>query len=149
MSPRRTLYAADFRKQPRGPYLFDRWAAVPALDTPLGRFKVELNIEPDAELVATANALADFLAEHADAVVAAVYDNYLSGCYNEGWMESCQVPTGLAAAQVVRYLNNPTISVRRARDGGTSGVIYFSPQWEEEHGLYLKVSGGRVLQTDP
>ena len=149
MSPRRTLFADDFRKQPRGPYLFDRWLAVPPLESPLGQFNIVLRQTPDADLVAAANALAGFLAENADAVLAAVHDSYLMCSYDEVWMEGRQIPTGLSAAGIWQYLDDPMIAVDRTRGGNISGVFYFSPQWDPEHGLYLKVLDGRVVRTEP
>jgi hypothetical protein len=129
------LIAGDFRKRARGPYAFDRWLAVPPLDTPLGRFDVELRQMPDSDLLATANALAGFLVGNPDAVSAAVHDDYVAHSYDEGWMEDCEIPMGLAAAGILRYLEDSTIMVDRTGDGHTRGVIYFSPLWDPEHGV--------------
>jgi hypothetical protein len=149
MSPLRTLTANDFRRQPRGRYLFDRWLAVPPLDTPLGRFKVDIRHEPDAVLVAAGNELAEFLVTNSASVLAAAHRHYLAYCDDEWWMEGCDVPIGLSANDIVPYLNDPTVAVDRRGNGTISGVIYFSPQWDTEHGLYLKVVDGSVVPTTP
>ena len=100
-------------------------------------------------MVAAANALAEFLFGNAGAVLAVVQENYLASCWNEDWMNGCGVPVGLSVAAMCKYLSDSTIAVDLATDGGVSAVIYFSPQWDLEHGLYLKVEGGRVVRTDP
>jgi hypothetical protein len=56
----------DFRKQRRGPYLFDRWRWKERVTTKLGRLVVELSIidddpaPPDEKMVAVAEELASF-----------------------------------------------------------------------------------------
>ena len=144
MSLRRVLVVEDF--QPRGP---SRWIAVLPLDSPLGQFRVSLRYAPDAGLVAAANAVADYIAEKAETVLAAAHADYVAHSHDEGWMEGCEVPLGLTAAEIRQYLNDPTIAIDRIGTGQVSSVIYFSPQWDQEHGLYLKVLDGRIARTEP
>jgi hypothetical protein len=121
MTPRRVLVIDDF--QPRGSYIPNRWIAVPPLDA--------------------------LLAENTAAVLVAAHSDYLARCYDEGWMDGCEVPLGLSISEIQRYLENPVIAVDRTQNRGISAMICFNTKWDPEHGLYLEVVDGRVTRTEP
>ena len=148
MSPDRTLTLDDFHKQPRGPYSFDRWVATPPLENPLGPFDVEFREPPDGELVWHANDLAIFVTRNHDAILDAIYENYLRAAEETGWMKACGVPARLQRETVPKYLRSREIGVDRKSDGRIDGTLYFSPLWDIEHGIYLEVVAGKVLPKD-
>ena len=61
------MTVADFEKQPRGTYLFDRWVGQQQIATPLGLYSVEFHMldndgtnPPDDEMSRMASALVSF-----------------------------------------------------------------------------------------
>jgi hypothetical protein len=145
--PLPTLTAESFQKQPPGPYAFDRWLSAP-LPNPIGSFEVELLEPPDAELLLEINALAQFVTDNPDAVLKAIHEAYLVIADDREWMTICEVPANLPIDRVAQYLSSRQISAERKRDGRIIGTIYFTPQWDEEHGLYLEVLDGKVIAKE-
>lgn len=141
----RTFAADDFEQAPRGRRLFDLWRAKQPLENPIGPFEVDMDAPPDEELLRPVNELAAFVSAEYDAILDAVYEHYLHYAEDRWWMKSCEVPRRLRVDQVKGYLRRRSISVRRDQQGVARGSIYFSPQWDPEHGIDFVVVNGRLV----
>ena len=134
---------ADFEKQPRGPYLFDWWAARQRIETPLGLFSVEFQMlgeddtnPPDDEMLRRASELVSYAENNALA---------------PGWLETCEVPRRLRPDRIRDYLReNGSLVVSRHLDWDEpySSSIHVCPLWDEEHALTLDVRDGAIVAAN-
>lgn len=141
----RTVTADEFEKAPRERRLADLWRARTPLDSPLGKFEIELDAPPDDELLARANELIAAVANQHDAILRLIYASYERVADDRHWMKGCGVPRHLEPDQVTQYLRYRSISVHRDQKGRTSGSIFISPLWDAEHGIDIGSTGGRLL----
>ena len=151
MSPHRTLTADNFERQPRGPYLFNFWHANQRVPTSFGEFIIEAHMPledtapPDPEMVRQASSLAEFVRTHPDAVLDRIYEHYQIVSKQQHWMDICEVPLGLDRNGLTPYLMSLSLVVDRDHSEPT---IHVSPQWDDEHAIYLAVRDGDVEFQD-
>ena len=109
----------------------------------------ELHVHPGGCL--TAEDLIDQFTTDKDRVTQLVFQQYKLVSADSDWLEDCEMPNGLDADQLGPYLRARTLSVSRDLDDRNepySARVYMSPQWDEEHGLYLKRDGDGWIQVD-
>lgn len=147
------ITAADFEKQPRGPYRFDRWIAKRVIASPLGPFTIDFNMlgkgdqnPPDEEMLRRASELMTYLESHSEYVLDIVFGHYLLAARQKDWLESCSVPRGLSRGMVTEYLSTRSIGVSRHLEWNEPyrSVIFLIPKWEEEHALRLELRDGAI-----
>jgi hypothetical protein len=149
------MQLSEFFKAPRGPRKFDYWTHPAAVPSPLGDFIVELYPEigePDEKMVGLANTLTIFLSSHPEKIVDKVFDHYKRFLENPSWLLSCQVPTNLQDCNLAPYMKSLNLTV--SRDGirnqyEYNTCIYISPQWDEEHAIYLELTDDEVDFCEP
>lgn len=147
------MHIDDFKKQDRGPRLYDHWLHPDPIPTPLGPFFVELmpdGGEPDIRMVEEAVSLVEFLRSNAQAIVNHVHEHYRHHIEHHEWMEECGVPLDLETSDLVPFLRVRSIVVER--DGGPPPTyeawFYVSPQWDVEHAIYLSLTNGTLSFRD-
>lgn len=148
---------SEFVLQPRGPYLFDHYIHPDAVPSPLGKFVLELHVDdaakrtPDERMLHAILTLRDAFLSDTNSLVTLVYDQYLLATEDEEWCEVIELPIGLTENDLEPLLDTRTISVSQNEtdsDEPNPGRVYMSPEWEEEHGLYLARIDGKWAQVD-
>ena len=144
------MMLSEFSKVLREKYLFDCWVHPEKVPNLLGEFDVELLPdagEPDERMVLEAESLLAFIQNHPDKVVEKVFEHYKQLHDNSEWLASCNVPRNLGVSGLAPYLHALSISVSRegeAEDFLYQGRIYISPQWDEEHAIYLELNESEI-----
>ncbi len=145
------LTANDFVRQPRGPRRFYLWLADAPVRTSFGNFSIEAIMPmgdtkpPDARMLENANFLADYVRVHSEAILELVFQHYKECSRDPAWLEICDVPIGLQRHEIKPYLIGLCITVDRESPGLE---ILITPQWDEEHAIYLEVKQGRLQFKD-
>jgi hypothetical protein len=146
------LTASDFVHQPRGSSRFYRWIATAPVRTSFGDFSIEAVMPmgdtkpPDARMLKDANFLADFVQTHSDAVLELIFQHYQGWCSRDpGWLDACDVPAGLRRHELKPFLIGLSITVDREMP---EPEILITPQWDEEHAIYLAVKRGQIQFRD-
>ena len=96
---------------------------------------------PDERMLNEANFLADYVDANSDAILELVFQHYNRCASEPDWLEICEVPAGLQRHEIKPYLNSLSIVVDRESPDPT---ILVTPQWDEEHAIYLEVKKGRL-----
>lgn len=145
------MQLSDFRKEPKGPYLFEYWSSLSSLPSQIGRFNIELQMpegsEPDSQMLSEASQLASAFQGNASGVVAKVYEHYLEMQQHTEWLQECGVPEHLSVAELQNYIRSRSLVVSRDDHNGEpvySSGVYVSPLWDIEHGIYLCITPGGV-----
>ena len=149
---------ADFEKQPRGPYRFDRWKCREGVSTALGPFAVSLQIvgkndtnPPDSEMVRRASDLVTYTQNNAEDILDIVYGHYLFVSQHPDWLQECGVPLNLSRDGVLQYLGDDrSLVVSRHLDWQEpyASTIFMVPKWDEEHALRLEFLEGTIASLN-
>ena len=151
MEPDQILTVDSFRKLPRECFEFNRWAIDEGVLTSFGSFQVEAvtplgdDAPPDGRMIDQANRLVGFVQRNEGAILDKIFEHYQLLVRDESWMESCDVPTNLGRTELSPYLVGLDITVDREED---EPILFVTPQWDEEHGIYLTVQGDAIEFTD-
>ncbi len=147
---------SEFKKQRRGPRLFDRWLWKKSVATPLGNFSVELQMgvgdtnPPDDEMVKRAAELVQYAEAHGDCILDIVFGYYrLAG--ESDWLDMAGVPTGLtrqAVSSQVRDDRTLVVSRHLDWDEPYDSAIHVVPLWDEEHALSLELRDGQIVSAN-
>ena len=146
------LAVGDFEKQPRGPYEFNIWRANQTVDTPFGSFSIEAitplkdKEPPDDVMLLEATRLRDFVRKNHPRILAKIHEHYRTVSQDSNWMEFCDVPIGLSRDELKPFLVALDISVDREESEPT---ILITPQWDEEHAIYLAIREGELTFSEP
>jgi hypothetical protein len=72
------MNAEDFENQQRpcGPRSIEFWVAKEPLATPIGKFNIELNEAPDAQLLVCADERRNFVTNNCEEILDVIYDSY-------------------------------------------------------------------------
>lgn len=140
----------DFEKESRY-----GWISKEPVTTAVGDLFVELNINdragpPDETMLKLADELAGFAQTHGDLLLSSIYDHYCNA-EKSGHLDFWDVPKGLSREQVLSEVELIHLSVCRDKDAerAYASYIYFIPNWEQEHALYLRCADGQLTQFDP
>jgi hypothetical protein len=152
---------ADFEKQPRGPYLFDRWVAQQRIATPLGLFSVEFQIlgdddtdPPDEEMLRRVTGLVSFTESHGEFILDIVYGHYrqyLLSAENRDGLEGCGVSRDLNRNKIADYVREDrslVVTRQLGWDQPYSSSIHIVPLWDEEHALSLDFRNGAIVAAN-
>jgi len=151
------LAISDFTRQERGPRTFDVWSHATGVETSIGKFEVECIVDtsaqPGAEMLARLQPVLTFVLEHTDAILRAVYDEYLRACEDVEWMQELGLPMDLAPSDVVSLLSYRSVCVAHHLDDDPESesrgpYVHISPAWDEEHDLFLTVRDGAVERLE-
>jgi hypothetical protein len=151
------MTAAEFQKQPRGPYLCDHWVWHRRVPTPLGDFSVELQMlgdddtnPPDEEMLRRASELVRYAETHGDYILDIVFGYYrLAG--ESDWLDMAGVPRGLTRETVSSQVRDErTLVVSRHLDWAEpyDSAIHVVPLWDEEHALTLEWRDGQIVSAN-
>jgi len=151
------MTAAEFEKQPRGPYLFDYWRWHKTVPTPLGDFAVEFQMlgdddtnPPDDEMLRRASELVHYAGTHGDYILDIVFGYYRLASESD-WLEMAGVPRGLTRETVSSQVREDrTLVVSRHLDWAEpyDSVIHVAPLWDEEHALSLEFREGKIFSAN-
>ena len=154
---RNMMTAAEFEKQPRGPYLFDYWRWHKTVPTPLGDFAVEFQMlgdddtnPPDDEMLRRASELVHYAETHGDYILDIVFGYYRLASESD-WLEMAGVPRGLTRETVSSQVREDrTLVVSRHLDWAEpyDSVIHVAPLWDEEHALSLEFREGKIFSAN-
>lgn len=137
---------ADFDKQPRGPYHFDRWLLSTKVETPIGDFDVELREPPDDAQIQVATQFVLVALGRSDEILDKIYEHYERLAKNREWLRQCGVPTQLTPRGVLRYVRSLSIVViREYESGGLIGSLFVDPLWDVEHKIDLVLEGDKLV----
>lgn len=148
---------SEFVLQSRGAGGFDSYLHPQTIPTPLGEFSLEFQVKnaarrpPDEKMLAAIITLRQALESDLHALVTLVHEQYLLAAEDEEWCEVCELPTGLGADELAPLLEGQTISVAQQEtdaDEPHPGRVYISPQWDQEHGLYVARIDDRWVLVD-
>jgi len=152
------LTIADFERQPRGPYLFDRWVGRQRIVTSLGLFSVEFQMlgdddtnPPDNEMLSRASELVRYAESHIDFIRDVVFGHYLLAAEDREWLDACGIPQGLSRDRIADYVRDDRSLVvsRHFRWGEPySSAIHIVPLWDEEHALTLDFRDGAIVAAN-
>jgi hypothetical protein len=152
LDPMEILTVTDFVRLPRGPRRFYLWVANAPVRTSFGDFSIEAMMPmgdtkpPDMRMLKDANFLADYVREHSDAILELVFQHYKEWCSRDpAWLEICDVPIGLQRHEIKPYLIGLHIMVDRESPGPE---MLITPQWDEEHAIYLEVKQDQLQFKD-
>jgi hypothetical protein len=148
---------SEFILQERGPYLFDHYIHPVACPSVLGNFVLEFQVDdagkrpPDEKMLNAIVALRDAFLRDTSSLVTLVHGQYLLATRDDGWSNGCGLPIGLTEIQLEPLLNGGTITVSQDEtdaDEPNPGRVYMSPEWDEEHGLYVARIEDRWVKVD-
>jgi len=149
---------ADFEKQPRGPYLFDRWVGRQRIATSLGSFSVEFHISndddtnpPDDEMLSRATGLLSYTESHSELILDIVFGHYLLAAEKGDWLEGCGVPRGVTRNEIRDYVRDDrslVVARHLGWDRPYSSLIHVVPLWDEEHALSLEFHDGVIVAAN-
>jgi hypothetical protein len=152
------MTAADFQKQPRGPYAFDFWVCDRRVVTPLGLFTVEFQMlgdddtNPlDEEMLRRASELVRYAESHGDYLLDIVFGYYLFAAESGDWLEMSGIPRGLTKEAVPSQIREDrTLVVSRHLDWDEpyDSSIHVVPLWDEEHALTLEFRDGGIVTAN-
>jgi hypothetical protein len=152
------MMIADFDKQLRGSYLFDRWVGRRRIATPLGPFSVELQIlddsdtdPPDDEMLRRAYGLVSYTESHGGFILDIVFGHYLFAAEDRDWLGECGVPLGLTRNRIADYVREDrslVVARHLSWDQPYSSSIHVVPLWDEEHALSLDFHNGAIVAAN-
>lgn len=140
---------SDFIIQPRGCFLFDFYIHPKPIQSVLGDFFLEFQVDdsvitpPSHEMLEVIILLSTAFKNDTMALALLVYQEYLLAVEDIEWCKECQLPVGLKLEEISPLLSQQTIGVSYDMmyepniDLISRGRVYMSPQWNEEHGLYV------------
>ena len=130
------MQLSEFKKQPRGPYLFDTWLWDCKVDTALGSLPVELycNIDanPTEAMVDRASNLVSFAVANGALLNDIIYGHYRYAEANDR-LEYWNVPAGLARSEIMEQVVSIILNVH----ADLFSSIHVDPRWDPEHKLSL------------
>jgi hypothetical protein len=146
----------EFRKDKSGAYAFDLYAWRKKARTEIGSFLVEVVMEDQEpltdQLVEAANELVTVGSANCDTILSIAHQSYLLVRQNDShWIEICGVPLDVEKKDVMKYVNHRAFSIRsnpKSRKKFDS-VIHLIPDWDDEHSLYIRVTGNKLTPFDP
>lgn len=144
-SPQPNFKLHDFREHAEGLNSMRSWLASSTVSTPLGSFSVEITATPDDELVALANVVVALMLKEQQTILSLVYDRYQRAAEDHQWMKTHGVPIDLSRAEVVDYISDRFIRVRRHPTGRAMGSISMRVKWDVEHGVQFGLTDGRLV----
>ena len=140
----------DFTKQPRGPLKFDIWRAKQAIPSPMGDFAVELHMAmgdsspPSEDMLRQADTLVALFKAHVTTIHAKIFEHYQAVADQGEWLAACGVSEGLDREGIVEHLQDRRLVVSRDEDDDQSYLsrVFLTPDWDEEHAIYLAHEDG-------
>ena len=146
----------DFTKQERGPYRFDWFQHSIKIPSALGRFSLELFVEmggtPNQGMIDAMQDLVDAFEAKKDEIAIKVFEEYRATMDSDPeWAESCDVPLNLEIEDLASVIERRALTVwdcLEDPDDLHSPRVYMSPQWDEEHGLYFKISNNDIERVE-
>jgi len=146
----------DFKKQKRGPYLFDWFRHPNTINSRLGVFSLELTVEmdkvPNQAMADAMEKLIGKFEKNKDMIAQMVFKEYLTIAKAEpDWLESCEVPLNLSIDDLAPFIKAQALTVSDDVDDAEDRHhprVYMSPQWDEEHGFYLQFEGDHIERVD-
>ena len=121
------------------------WRAKQLVDSPFGKFLVRLTTAPYDELVQTANVLIELLTRDHQTILNRTFALYQLVAEDKRWMKERRVPHDLEIDQVMAYVRNRIISVRRDPQGRVDGSISMRAKWDDEHLISFDLENGRLV----
>lgn len=130
-----------------------RSTPVPSL---LGDFTVEMTVGegevPDQDLMDRLQGLIDRFQRDAEKVASLLHESYREFVEQDPeWFEDVDIPTDLKVDQLAAYLDFRSLTIDSEpnhRGEEFPARVYISPQWDEEHGFYLRFDGSDWQQVD-
>ena len=146
----------EFEKQDRGPYLFDRFRHRDTVDSRLGSFSIELIVNmdkaPNQDMANAMRILIDRFEKNEEEIAQMVFREYRAIAESQpDWLEDCEVPLTLSIDGLEPFLTARVLSVSDDVDDVDDQYrprVYMSPQWDEEHGFYLKFDSDKMERVD-
>jgi hypothetical protein len=134
------MQLSDFKKQPRGPYLFDTWLWDQSIETTIGTLPVELYCDidtlPSDAMISLANELAVFAETYSTLLLDIIYGHYRCAEARD-WLRYWNVPAGLARSEVISQVESIILNVHADLFAG----VHIDPHWDPEHKLSLTYAG--------
>jgi hypothetical protein len=149
MAPQLKLSASDFQEQPNGDPRGRIWLPRTPIQSEIGSFSVEIIAMPDEELISTTNQILNLLAKDHQTILNSVYGLYQLAAADVQWMKSHAIPPDLSRCEVMDYIRDHYVSVRRTPDGQAKGSISMRVQWDDEHLILFGVRNARLLLESP
>jgi hypothetical protein len=151
------MTVSEFQKQPRGPYLFDRWLWDKRVSTPLGEFSVELLMlgnddthPPDEEILRRASELVRYVEANGEYILDIVFGYYRLAGEND-WLDLAGVSRGHTretVSSLVRDDRTLVVSRHLEWDEPYDSVIHIAPLWDVEHALSLEFHNGQIVSAN-
>ena len=137
---------SDFKKEDS-----DTWVAKEKVATSIAEFTVRLQtggtkMPLSDEMIRSAEEFVALVRADIERIHDKVFECYEAFAANDpNWLEDmCGVPTDLDRAGVLGHLQNPALTVASYQpDGPLTCQVYFIPDWDEEHGLYIEHRNGK------
>jgi len=139
------LSPSDFLEQPEADARGRIWVSRAPVPSELGPFSVEITGVLDDEVVSTANEALGLLVKDRQAILNWVYGLYTRAAEDRRWMKTHGVPRDLSRGEVLDYISDRFVVVRRASDGRASGSISIRVRWDDEHSIRFGVRSGRLV----
>ncbi len=124
--------------------------------SPMGDFTVEMTVEegasPDQTLFEKCRALVDQFVQDVDKITELLHESYRDVAEEDpDWFEEAEIPTDLRPDQLADLLETRSLTISSEpnhRGEEYPARVYISPEWDEEHGFYLKFAGSSWEQVE-
>lgn len=144
----------DFTRSPQlTPAMVPMWNYKKAITSDIGDFSLTLqtnkNETPDPAMFVLARELISFATTHTKELLTIAFQRYTTATRNDpDWVRSLGVPLNLRKEQIAAYLVAPHDLLVDRFDPTHSTHILLRPRWDEEHGIFIRVTSGRVSAVD-
>ena len=145
----------EFKKE-KG-YDFDLYVWKKRVDTDIGVFKVELQVNRKESITEQMLAILANLIEvgtsNIGQIRGLIHQSYKDACTNDpGWVEDiCGIPLNLKEGEVIRRVTNLcfTIASDSTTPEGFDSYVHIITPWDEEHAIFLRNEKSGFLRFDP
>lgn len=149
----------EFTAEPRGPCSFDTYRHHDTIETPIGSFTVELQVDdasqapPDAQMLGALCEYVDAVANDNDTLIAAIFAAYREAASDKRWFSILELPDDLTINELPRLVHGGRVASERFADADLDTDVYHvavhvQQDWDAEHGLHFVRENGEWLRTD-
>lgn len=139
---------SDFKKHD-----VSTWVSKQKVITSIAEFTLRLETgdkkkPPDDAMIRRADEFIGLVQSNVEGIHDQLYDSYQS--VDDDWLKQCGVPANLDRGGVLEYLRYADLIVERDANSGEPYLcqVYFVPEWDEEHGLYLQFRNDKWIGQD-